>query len=79
MWHLKTNMGVFWVIPVADASNKYYLGVNDHALGEYKNAAQAAKDVHNQATGYYKWDAQPRIRVPEDIGEWQEGEPNEWH
>lgn len=79
MWHLKTNMGVFWVIPVAEKLSKYYLGVNDQALGEYRDAAQAAKDVRDQATGYFKWDSQARIKVPEDINEWQEGAPKDWH
>lgn len=79
MWHLKTKMGVFWVIPVADVGNKYYLGVNDEALGEYKDAEAAANDVHNQATGYFKWDSQARVKVPAHINEWQEGEPQDWH
>lgn len=78
MWHLKTKLGVFWVVPVAEMGNRYFLGVNDEALGEYNDAEQAAKDVHNQATGYYKWDSQARIRVPEHIVEWQEGTPREW-
>lgn len=86
MWHLKTKLGTFWVIPVKDNLKKpkhihrsqFYLGVNDEELGMYTDAEQAAKDVHDQQTGFYKWDSQPRIFVPEHIDEWVEGEPTEW-
>lgn len=78
MWHLKTRLGVFWVIPISEIENKYYLGVNDEALGVYQAAELAAKDVHDQSTGYYKWDSQARVKAPEHIDEWLEGEPRNW-
>lgn len=78
MWHLKTKLGIFWVIPISDVENKYFLGVNDDPLCEYRNAEEAAKDVYNQSTGYYKWDSQPKVKVPEHINEWLEGEPRDW-
>lgn len=52
--------------------------MNDDPLCEYRNAEEAAKDVYNQSTGYYKWDSQPKVKVPEHINEWLEGEPRDW-
>jgi hypothetical protein len=78
MWHLKTNFGLFWVVPISEAESKYYLGVNDEPLGIYTDAEKAALDVHNQKTGYLKWDSQSRIKVPQHINEWDEGEPRDW-
>lgn len=78
MWHLKTKLGVFWVIPVSEVGSKYYLGLNDEPLGEYNDAEQAAKDVHDQNTGFLAWDVQARIKAPEHINEWAQGEPKEW-
>lgn len=78
MWHLKTRLGVFWVIPVQEAKNKYILGINDEELAFYTDIEQAAQDVHNQATGCLKWDTQSAVKAPEHIHEWIEGEPQEW-
>lgn len=78
MWYLKTRLGVFWVVPVVNARSKYYLGVDDQELGIYTDAEQAARDVHDQLTGYFKWDSQPRIQAPEHITQWVEGEPQQW-
>lgn len=79
MWHLKTNLGVFWVVPVTEGKNKYVLGVNDHDLAFYTDVEQAAKDVHDQNTGYLQWDVQTHVKAPEHIMEWLEGEPEEWY
>lgn len=78
MWHLKTKLGVFWVAPVSDSSNKYFLGVNNEELGLYTDVEQAAKDVHDHATGYLKWDTEIRNKAPEHITQWVLGEPKEW-
>jgi len=78
MWHLKTKLGIFWVIPVSEVASKYYLGVNDTPLAEYRNAEQAARDVYSQATGYFKWDCEARVKAPEHLHDWQEGEPRDW-
>jgi len=78
MWHLKTKLGVFWVAPVFDSPNRYYLGVNHEELGLYTDVEQAARDVHDQSTGYLKWDMQTQVNVPEHISEWKEGEPKDW-
>lgn len=79
MWHLKTKLGVFWVVPVSSYKNEFRLGVNDEELGFYTSLDQAAKDVHDQATGFLKWDMQPVARAPEHIAEWVEGEPRGWN
>lgn len=79
MWYLKTKLGIFWVAPIAvEKEEKYYLGVNDQELGIYTDAEQAARDVHEQRTGFYKWDSEARISAPEHISEWKEGEPTGW-
>jgi hypothetical protein len=78
MWHLKTKLGVFWVVPLPASSDKFLLGVNDDELGFYTDLDQAAKDVHDQTTGFLKWDMQPVVKAPEHITEWLEGEPSAW-
>lgn len=78
MWHLKTKLGVFWVVPAVEAKSKYFLGINDQELAVYTDADQAAKDVHDQATGFLQWDTQVRIKAPEHITEWVQGEPKDW-
>lgn len=87
MWHLKTKVGVFWVTPIPEndvnsykkkKNSKYFLGINDQELGIYTDAEEAARDVHEQRTGFYKWDCSSRINAPEHINEWVLGEPNDW-
>ena len=79
MWHLRTKLGVFRVTPLIEGgSQKFFLGVNDQELGIYSDAEKAARDVHDQCTGYYQWDSHPKVRAPEHIAEWQAGEPNDW-
>ncbi len=79
MWYLKTRLGTFWVAPISDIKNQYYLGVDDQELGVYSDIEKAAKDVHDQSTGYFKWDSQARVKAPEHISQWTEGEPQTWH
>ena len=79
MWHLKTRLGVFWVVPLYEAKNKYILGINDEELAFYTDVEHAAKAVHDQTTGFLKWDSQQGIRAPEHISEWVEGEPKDWN
>ncbi len=84
MWHLRTKLGVFWLVETnsSDAgpqNQKYFLGVDDHELGVYDNASKAAKDVHDQETGFFRWDCQSTVKIPEDISNWSKGEPEEWH
>lgn len=79
MWHLKTKMGTFWILPLRDAKHPYVLGVNDDELAFYTDIEKAAKDVHDQATGFLRWDTERAVKVPEHISEWANGEPQEWH
>ena len=78
MWHLKTRLGVFWVVPLSSRKNEFRLGVNDEELGFYTSLDQAAKDVHDQATGYFLWDCQSRVKAPDHVSNWVEGEPENW-
>jgi hypothetical protein len=71
-------LGVFWVAQVSESPNQYYLGINDEELGKYSNAEEAAQDVHNQMTGFIKWDADSKVRAPEHIVDWATGEPKSW-
>ena len=77
MWHLRTKQGTFWVVEEPD-TQKFFLGVNNDELGIYEDADSAAKDVHGQATGFLQWDCQSRVRAPEDLTSWIEGEPSDW-
>lgn len=80
MWHLRTPLGVFWVVPGHNTTfGQYYLGINHEELGCYPNAEKAAHDVYNQVTGYLKWDTASRVSVPEHITDWVEGEPMNWN
>jgi hypothetical protein len=79
MWHLKTRLGTFWVAPVSDSGHQFFLGVGDQELGIYNDAEQAAQDVHNQSTGYLKWDIEVKVFAPRHITDWKEGEPQNWH
>lgn len=78
MWHLKTKLGVFWIIRTSDGLKRYRLGINEDPLSTYNDPEQAARDVHDQATGFLPWDIQSRIFAPEHIQEWHQGEPEDW-
>ena len=85
IWHLKTRLGTFWVMEDElnacsddDGDKKYYLGVDDVELAPYTDAEQAARDVYEQATGYFKWDCQSKINVPSDLSKWAQGSPDGW-
>jgi hypothetical protein len=77
MWHLRTRQGTFWVIE-SQETHKYVLGVNNDELGSYDDADAAAKDVHNQATGYFPWDCQSHAKAPDHVSNWVQGEPDNW-
>jgi len=77
MWHLKTRQGTFWIIP-AENKKGVWLGVDDQPLGHYDSPDAAFHDVHDQQTGFYAWDVNHKIKPPESLTEWEEGEPAEW-
>ena len=78
MWHLKTKLGTFWLVEASNNTEQYLLGINDQELGTYQDANIAAHDVYEQATGYFKWDSQAKIKAPTNITEWLEGAPDNW-
>ncbi len=78
MWHLKTKLGEFWVVPLSESNNRYLLGVNDEELAFYTDIEEAAQAVRNQSTGFLQWDSQTEVRAPAQIKEWVEGEPQSW-
>lgn len=77
MWHLRTRQGTFWVIE-SPTTHKYVLGIDNDELGEYENADSAAKDVSEQATGYFPWDCQSHVKAPDQLSKWVVGEPENW-
>ncbi len=80
MWHLKTRLGVFWVVPVKEGKkSRFVLGVNEDELAFYTDVEEAARDVHDQNTGFLKWDSQPVVKAPVHIAEWAIGEPKMWN
>lgn len=78
MWYHKTKLGTFWIIE-SEENHQYYLGMDEDSLGTYKQLEDAIHDIKDQATGNLKWDMARNPTVPEDIQEWIEGEPEDWH
>jgi hypothetical protein len=68
MWHLRTKQGTFWVIE-APSTHKYLLGIDDAELGVYDD---------DQATGFFPWDCQSRVKAPDHVANWAVGEPESW-
>lgn len=77
MWHLQTKQGTFWVVESPD-TQKYVLGVGTDELGVYSKADDAAREVHDQTTGFFPWDAESHVQAPDHVSNWIEGEPNNW-
>ncbi len=79
MWHLRTRLGVFWVVEQrSDTGQVFRLCLDDLELGVYKDAQEAVKDVCEQSTGHLNWDCSSNIRAPKMINDWREGEPAGW-
>lgn len=82
MWYLKTKLGTFWVLEAKEADEQLedniFLGINDEELGLYEDIEDAVRDVHDQATGYLRWDTQSRVNAPSSISQWIEGTPDNW-
>ncbi len=77
MWHFRTRQGTFWVIE-SQETRKYVLGINNDELGSYDDADAAAKDVQNQATGFFPWDCESHAKAPDHVSNWAQGEPDNW-
>lgn len=80
MWHLRTRLGVFWLVEQSgsDIGKVFRLGFDDLELGVYKHAQDAVKDVCEQSTGHLTWDCSSNVRVPKKIKDWRKGEPDTW-
>lgn len=78
MWYHKTRLGTFWIVE-SEENHQYYLGMDDDTLGAYQRLEDAIKGIKNQETGYLKWDQARSPAIPEDIHQWEEGEPESWH
>lgn len=77
MWHLKTQVGTFWILN-NPSSEKFLLGCDDEDLGEYTSLENAVGDLKNQETGFLKWDEQLRVKAPDNIEQWEQGIPEHW-
>lgn len=78
MWHLKTKLGTFWVMPVTEADSQCYLGIDDHQLGVFRDPNDAIKNVTEQNTGHLQWDCLSRAKAPQHLDKWSKGSPEEW-
>lgn len=78
MWHLKTQVGTFWILKKEANDPQYLLGCEDEDLGEYQSLEGVLKDLKNQETGYLKWDEQLNIKAPDEIDRWEQGVPEHW-
>lgn len=78
MWHHKTRLGTFWIVE-SEENHQYYLGMDDDTLGTYQRLEDAISGIKKQETGNLKWDQARSPAIPEDIHEWDEGEPDEWY
>ena len=76
MWHFKSKLGTFWIVP-GKRKKQYWLGVEDEHIGLYSDAAEAATDVHEHLTGHVVWD-KTHEKAPHDLNEWAQGEPDNW-
>jgi hypothetical protein len=77
MWYHKTKIGTFWIVESED-DHKYYMGLDEDSLGHYNKVEEAIHDIKERHTGSLKWDVAKDITVPEDLLEWDEGEPGNW-
>jgi len=78
MRYLKTKLGTFWIAPALEYKGKYFLGVDDEALWLFDSPENASKAVAEQTTGFLNWDAQLRVKAPQGLQDWEEGEPKHW-
>ena len=78
MWHHKTRLGTFWIVE-SEQNHQYYVGMDDDSIGIYQRLEDAIHVIKDHETGNPKWDLSRRIEVPEDIHQWDEGEPEYWN
>lgn len=77
LYHVKTRAGTFWIMPQPGSPGRYWLGVDDDALGSYASPMQAADDVYMHATGHHDWDKlDTKVNAPTDLSEWHKGPPD---
>lgn len=77
MWHHKTKLGTFWIIESPE-NHHYYLGLDEDDLGRYQRIEDAIRDIKQQETGHLKWDQARETSIPEDVQQWESGEPDNW-
>ncbi len=78
MWYFKTLLGTFWIVPAEGPSQKYFLGLDDDALGAYLSYKDALNVINTHTTGHFHWDTHPKMLVPKEIEQWSQGEPLWW-
>ncbi|MES2212572.1 MAG: hypothetical protein V4490_05480 [Pseudomonadota bacterium] len=80
MWHLKTRLGTFWIIPAdePEAAGGYVVGLDNDTLGIYTDPNLAVGDVQQYRTGLLAWDERPGVRGAPDLTAWQPGLPEKW-
>jgi len=78
MWHHKTKLGNFWIVESED-DHEFYMGLDDESLGHYLRLEDAIRDIKEQRTGSLRWDLSKGAEIPEDVNEWDLGEPDNWN
>lgn len=79
MWHLLTKLGTFWIADAKEKEGeKYVLGLDDDTLGIYNKLDDVIVDIKAHTTGNLDWDSQTRLKIPDSLKEWKQGEPKGW-
>ena len=77
IYHYKTRVGVFWIKPQPQSPGRFWLGIDDTALGSYVSPMLAADDMYMHATGWDDWDSlDGSVGGPTDLSEWNRGLPD---
>lgn len=77
MWYHKTRLGTLWIVE-SEEDHQYYLGMDEESLGTYKKIEDAMRDIREHETGFLKWDLDSKTQAPDQLEQWQEGEPENW-
>ncbi len=76
-YYYKTRVGTFWIKPQPGWPGRFWLGIDDTALGSYASALMAADDMYMHATGWEDWDSlKGSVDGPTDLSEWHRGIPD---
>ncbi len=73
MYHVKTDLGTFWIH--LSLPGTYELRLNHHRIGFYRDPNAAALDVACCNTGLTAWDRKLLVSIPGNLDDWEQGSP----